>query len=132
MADYHLAQINVARMLAPLDDPLMADFVAQFATINAIAEGMPGFVWRLQSEVGNATDIRAYEVPLILVNMSVWASVEALYHFTYQSEHTGVYRRRTQWFERLEPSYVLWWVPAGHLPSVSEGKERLEQLCQLG
>ena len=132
MTLYYLAQINIARMRAPLTDPIMADFVAQLDTINALAERSPGFVWRLQSEGGNATDIRAFEDPLILVNMSVWTSIEALYDYTYRSSHSGVFRRRKEWFERLEPVYALWWVPAGHLPDVTEGKARFEQLRQHG
>jgi hypothetical protein len=130
--NYHLAQINVARMLALLDDPLMADFVAQLDRVNAIAEQSPGFVWRLQGETGNATDIRAFEDERILVNMSVWESIEALHQFVYRSEHIEVYRPRKKWFEPITPPYVLWWIPAGHLPTVEEGKARLELLARGG
>lgn len=131
-ANYHLAQINVAQMLAPLDDPLMADFVAQLDHINAIAEQSPGFVWRLQGETGNATDIRAFEDERILVNMSVWESIEALHRFVYRSEHIAVYRPRKKWFEPITPSYVLWWIPVGHIPTVEEGEQKLELLAREG
>jgi len=128
-ADYHLAQINVARMLAPLDDPIMADFVAQLDAINAVADQSQGFVWRLQTEEGNATSINAFENDCILVNMSVWESVEVLHQYTYRSQHAGVFRDRKKWFVPYDgPYFTLWWIPAGHIPSVEEGKERLEML----
>ena len=130
---YHLAQINIARMRAPLDDPLMADFVAQLAPINALAEQSPGFVWRLQSEEGDATSLRVFEDERILINMSVWVSLEALQDYVYQSAHRGVLRDRKRWFERLDgPSTALWWVLAGHLPTAEEGKQRLERLARQG
>jgi hypothetical protein len=125
---YHLAQINIARLLAPLNDPLIADFVAQLDAINALAEQSPGFVWRLKSNGGNATDIVFNDDPFIIVNMSVWESVEALRAYTYTSRHVEVFRRRAEWFEKAAmPHSCLWWVRAGHTPSVAEGRERLEQ-----
>lgn len=130
---YHLAQINIARMLAPLDDPLMADFVAQLEAINAVADQSPGFIWRLQTEGGDATAINAFADDRILINMSVWASLEVLQHYTYRSQHAGVFRDRKRWFEPLgAPHLALWWVPAGHIPSPEEGKERLALLCEHG
>ena len=124
---YHLAQINVGRILHPIDDPRMAGFVAQLDPINALAEASPGFVWRLQSSSGNATDIVYSDDPFMLVNMSVWESLEALRDYTYNSHHIGVFRERALWFEKMSlPNYCLWWVSAGHIPSVAEGRERLQ------
>ena len=133
MPDYHLAQINIARMLAPIDDPLMAEFVAQLAPVNALADTSPGFVWRLQSESGDATSIIVYEDDMIIVNLTVWESVDALREFVYKSAHRGVLRDRKRWFEKFDgPYYALWWVPAGHIPSTQEAKERLEHLRDHG
>jgi len=132
---YSLAQVNIARMLAPLSDPLMAEFVARLETVNAFADASPGFIWRLQTPEGNATDVRAYEDEMILVNMSVWASLEDLTRYAYASEsmHRDVMKQRRRWFQRFDGPYVaLWWVPQGHIPSVEEAKERLEHLCSHG
>ena len=129
MCLYHLAQINIARMVAPLNDPIMADFVAQLEAINAIADQSPGFVWRLQSDEGDATAINAFKDDRILVNMSVWQSVEALNQYTYRSRHAGVFRSRKTWFLPLDrPHLALWWVPEGHIPTPEEGRDRLELL----
>ncbi|HEX8879569.1 MAG TPA: DUF3291 domain-containing protein [Candidatus Acidoferrum sp.] len=124
---YHLAQINIARLVAPLDDPKIAGFVAELEPINALADKAPGFLWRLQSELGNATDIAYGDDPFIIVNMSVWRSLEALRRFAYTSDHARVFRDRAKWFEKMsKPNYCLWWIPAGHIPTVAEGRERLE------
>ncbi len=125
---YHLAQINIARMVAPLDDPRMREFVENLTTINALAEASPGFVWRWQSDLsGNATDLAYNEDPLVIANMSVWESVESLRAFTYQTQHVQFFRKRAQWFEKpSQPGYALWWIPAGRVPTIEEGKERLE------
>jgi hypothetical protein len=133
MPDYHIAQINIARMLAPVADPIMADFVAQLPPINQLAEQSPGFVWRLQSESGDATSIQVYDDEMIIINLTVWESVDALRQYVYKSAHSGVLRDRKRWFEKFEgPYYALWWVPAGHLPSTEAGKERLEYLREHG
>jgi Domain of unknown function (DUF3291) len=125
--NYHLAQINIGRLIAPLDDPKIAEFVAQLEPINALADKAPGFVWRLQSESGNATDIAYNDDPSIMVNMSVWESLEALREYVYKSDHMKVLRDRAKWFEKMDkPHYCLWWIPAGHIPTVAEGRERLE------
>jgi heme-degrading monooxygenase HmoA len=130
---YHLAQINIARMLAPIDDPLMAEFVARLDTINALADRSPGFIWRLQTESGDATGVRAYDDERIIVNMSVWESLEALTAFVYASDHRPVMQRRRQWFERFDGPYMaLWWVPEGDIPSVEDAMERLEHLRANG
>jgi hypothetical protein len=131
--NFHLAQINIGRLIAPLDDPKIAGFVAQLDPVNALADASPGFVWRLQSESGNATDIVYNDDPFVLVNMSVWESVEALRNFVYNSRHLDVFRERVKWFEKMDkPHYCLWWVPAGHIPSVAEARERLEHYQQFG
>src|SRR5450759_4077403 len=115
---YHLAQLNVARMLAPLTDPLMAGFVARLDEINVLADGRPGFVWRLQTEDGDATSIRPFDDDFILVNLSLWASLQDLSSFVYASDHRQVMKQRRQWFSRFEGSYMaLWWVPQGHIPT---------------
>lgn len=133
MTGWHLAQINVARAVAPIEDPVMAVFVAQLDAINAVADASPGFVWRLQSESGNATDIKAYSDPKIIINMSVWESAEALFEYVYKSDHLSVLRRRKDWFERANrPIMALWWVPAGQTPTVEDGVERLNYLAEHG
>jgi heme-degrading monooxygenase HmoA len=126
---YHLAQVNVARILYPLEDGRMADFVARLDEVNALADEAPGFVWRLQLGNGNATYLRPYEDDRILFNLSVWQSLESLRDFVYRSDHADVMRRRLEWFERPDQLHLaLWWVPAGHIPSVDEAKSRLERL----
>ncbi len=125
----HLAQVNIARAKGPLDGPVMAGFVARLDEINALAERSPGFVWRLQDDAGNATAIRAYEDESIIVNLSVWESVEALKAYAYHSTHVELLRDRHLWFEKVEGAYLaLWWVPAGHRPSVDEARQRLAHL----
>jgi hypothetical protein len=130
---WHLAQLNLAQGLAPLDDPLLADFMAALDRVNALAEAGPGFVWRLQTDDGNATGIRACVDPRMIVNMSVWETVEALFDFTCRTAHAKVMGRRREWFEKLEvPHLVLWWVPVGHRPSLAEAMARLAQLDRDG
>ena len=133
MSKYHLAQINIGRIVAPIDDPIMAEFVAQLPSVNALADASPGFVWRLQTESGDATSIRIYEDDRVAVNMSVWESVDALREFAYKSTHAGVMRDRKRWFEKFDGPYMaMWWIPAGHIPTTAEGKERLDYLREHG
>src|SRR5262245_29458658 len=134
MPIFQLAQANIARMRAPLESEVMEGFRSQLERINALADRSPGFVWRLQSGEGDATSIRAFDDPLLLVNMSVWESLEALHAYVYKSEHVALLRGRRAWFEPLagSASLVLWWIPAGHLPSVAEAKQRLERLVARG
>jgi hypothetical protein len=130
---FELAQINVGRLRAPVDDPLVAEFMGALDEINAIADRSPGFRWRFQTEDGNATAVRPYEDESILINMSVWDSIEALGDYVYRSDHTAFLRRRREWFERLAEAVVaLWWVPSGHRPSVEEGIARLDHLRTRG
>jgi Domain of unknown function (DUF3291) len=132
---HHLAQLNIARMVAPLDDPIMADFVANLERINELADDTPGFVWRLVgdgSDGADATSLRPFEDDVI-VNMSVWENIEALYQYAYYSPHVEIFRRRAEWFHSREVAMVaLWWVPAGHIPTVDEAKERLMHLREHG
>jgi hypothetical protein len=130
---YQLAQINIGRLVAPIDDPRIAEFVAQLDPINALADQAPGFVWRLQSGSGNATDIPYNDDPSIMVNMSVWESLEALRNYAYKSDHMKVLRDRAKWFVKMDkPIYCLWWIPTGHIPSVAEGRGRLEHYQKHG
>ena len=130
---FHLAQSNIARMRAPREDPSMKSFYDQLEYINSVADRAPGFVWRLQGPEGDATAIRVFEDERILFNMSVWESIEALYSYVYTSDHLGPLRDRRNWFERVESaSLVLWWIPAGTLPSIEEARERFELLNRTG
>lgn len=137
--DYVVAQVNIGRLVAPLDSPQLADFVAGLDPVNAVADGAPGFVWRLQTEDGNATALRAFEQDAdgsdggILINMSVWETVEDLAAFVYGEAHIAVLRRRREWFERLKDAYAaLWWVPRGHIPTIGEAEERVKHLRAHG
>jgi hypothetical protein len=128
-ARWHLAQVNIGRARGPIDGPIMAEFVARLAEINALAEQTPGFVWRLQTEDGDATAIRPYADERIMINMSVWADLESLRGYVFQSAHAAVMRRRREWFERFEGVYVaLWWVPSAHRPTAEEAVSRLAHL----
>jgi Domain of unknown function (DUF3291) len=129
---YHVAQLNVARNRAPLDSPEMTGFMSRLDEINALADAAPGFVWRLVDADGaNATTLRPYG-PDLMVNMSVWASIEALYDFTYRTAHLDVLRHRRSWFDHdgLTEHAVLWWVPAGTIPTVDEARRRLDLLSR--
>lgn len=130
---FQLAQVNIARARAPLTDTVMADFMAALDRVNAYADRAPGFVWRYQDESGAAIQTHSFDDPLIIVNLSVWASVDALKTFVYRGEHLEPLRRRAEWFTRLSrPHMAMWWVPAGHLPSVSEARDRLDHLSAYG
>ena len=130
---FELAQLNVGRLVAPVSSPQIAGFVAELAPVNAIADQAPGFVWRLQTEAGDATSIRPTQDDLFLINMSVWESIDALHAFTYRSDHRTVFARRFEWFERADgPNVVLWWVPAGTIPSPDEALGRLRLLAERG
>ena len=133
MARYNLAQLNIAKMKYAIDDPAMQDFVEQLDPVNASADDYPGFVWRLQTEEGDATDIRIYDDDRLLVNMSVWKSLEALKDFVASQSHGAVMRRRGEWFDRMDQPYlVLWWVPEHHRPSIQEAQDRLDMLRKHG
>ena len=129
----HLAQVNIALPRKPLESPALAEFVAALEPINALADASTGFVWRLQTDEGDATGIRAFGDDRLIVNLSVWESLQALRAFVYSSGHRDVLRRRREWFERLGEAFVaLWWVPAGTLPTVADAEARLERLREHG
>ena len=135
---YLLAQVNVGRLRAPIDSPELAGFVAALDPVNAAAEAAPGFVWRLQTEAGNATSIRAFEWDAggsagVIINMSVWDSVESLAAFVYSDAHLPVLRRRREWFERMSEAYTaMWWIPAGTVPATSDAEARVRHLREHG
>jgi hypothetical protein len=132
---YHIAEINVARARAALDDPAMADFVAQLDAVNAVADASEGFIWRLKADGGGASSyVSAFPDPRIIVNVSVWRSLDELQRYAYRShEHAQVFRDRRKWFEKLDgPALAMWWVPAGTVPSLSDALHRLEILAEHG
>ena len=132
MIDYHLAQLNIAKMKFDIDSPELADFVARLEDVNALADASPGFVWRLQTDTGDATAIDFFGTDT-LVNMSVWQNIESLHDYVYRSNHKEVLARRKEWFERMQEAYsVLWWIPAGSIPTLEEAAQRLEQLQNRG
>ena len=132
MSNFELAQLNIGYLKAPLDSPLLADFVANLDRINLLADAADGFRWRLQSDEGDATSLRPFGDDVI-VNMSVWRDLDALKQFAYNSAHTEILKRRREWFAQAPQAYaVLWWVPSGHRPSLEEAADRLERLRQQG
>src|ERR1051325_2965598 len=131
---YHLAVFNIGRIVAPLDSPQLRGFMDGLDRINALAEAAPGFVWRYTAAgTNNATAARPFDDPDIIINFGVWQSREHLWEFVYRTQHLDFLRRRREWFEHMLEAYlVLWWVPAGYIPSVDEAKARLEHLRQVG
>lgn len=139
MADrWELAQVNVARLQAPLTSPQLADFVANLDPVNALADAADGFRWRLQTADGNATSIQAFEwdagsSPGVIANLSVWESVEALASFVYSGRHREVLARRREWFQLMREAYAaLWWIPAGQRPSIADAEDRVRHLRRQG
>jgi len=129
----HLAQLNVGRLRAPIDDPRIDDFRNNLEPVNALAEASPGYVWRLQDESGDATSIKAFDDDLMILNLTVWESVDALADFTYRTGHVEFLRRRREWFEvPVDAIVCLWWIPAGTLPTVDDAIARLEHLRAHG
>ena len=130
---HHLAQMNIARAKAELDSPMMQEFVDNLEHINGIAENSPGYVWRLKDDSGDATSIQLFDDPLIIVNMSVWESPQALKDFLFKTDHLRFLKRRDEWFEKIpEASHVMWWVEKGVVPGAEEGVKRLELLRTQG
>ncbi|MBT4687585.1 MAG: DUF3291 domain-containing protein [Rhodospirillaceae bacterium] len=131
--EMHLAQLNVGTARYDLDDPRMAGFMDRLDEINALADAAPGFVWRLQSDAGNATDIKTTDDPLFILNLSVWQSIKELGDFAYGSAHQPIMAQRRQWFEPpIEAYLTLWWIPAGTVPTPEEALVRLAHLNQHG
>ena len=130
---YNLAQVNIAKMLAPIDDPIMADFVNNLDRINSLADNFDGFVWRLKDAENNAMAIQAFEDDTLIINMSVWRDMDSLFQFTYKSDHVEIFKRRKEWFSKIKDmSMVFWYVPDGHIPSPQEARERLEYVNKHG
>jgi Domain of unknown function (DUF3291) len=130
---FQLAQLNIARMRFPLESPEMADFVNNLDRINGLADSSQGFVWRLQGESNDATSLRPFADDFIIVNMSVWDNLESLKQYVYKSAHTDMLKRRAEWFEKMSDAMVvMWWIPMGHIPTVTESKDRLEHMRNHG
>jgi hypothetical protein len=126
MAEYQIAQVNIGRIKGALDGPIMAGFMSRLDDLNALADSSPGFVWRLQTSEGNATYFRPYDDDRMLLNMSVWETIEDLKHYVYRTAHAEVLRQRHEWFEKIDTVYLaLWWVPINHIPGIDEAKKRL-------
>jgi len=129
----HLAQINIAKMLAPIDDPIMMDFVNNLDRINELAEQSEGFIWRLKGDDNNATAIKAFDDDILIINMSVWTNMEALFDFTYKSNHIEVFTRRKEWFSKMKDMHMaFWFVPEDRIPTPEEAKQRLEYINKHG
>lgn len=132
-AGWHLAQVNIGRLVAPEGDPRVQPFFDALDRVNALAEASPGFVWRLKGEGNNATDLRPTPDPLLAVNMSVWTDADTLFAFVYRSAHTPVMARRRDYFERFDGAFqAMWWIPAGEIPTVSDAFSRLWMLDRYG
>jgi hypothetical protein len=130
---YELAQVNVARLRAPLDSPVLGGFVAVVDPIGRLAEQSPGFVWRLVAGEGHGVVTRVDQDAVLVVNVSVWRSYEALHAFAYRSAHGALVRRRTEWFLPVcQPSTALWWVSAGHRPDAEDALRHLALLRRYG
>ena len=133
MSDFYLAQINVGHLVAPLNSDQLTGFTSALNSINTLADQSPGFVWRLQSEGGDATSIQVFDDELVIINMSIWESVESLKNFTYNSSHGQMIKRRQEWFEKFITSHLaLWWIERGQFPTPEEGRQRLELLDTNG
>jgi hypothetical protein len=134
LTPYQLAQVNVGRLTAPIDSPQLRPFVERLAEVNALADASAGFVWRLQTEAGDATEVSVFDDPGMIVNLSVWESIDALREFSYRlPEHVGILRRRREFFVRPDDATTaLWWIPAGSIPTVGEAEERLTLLRAAG
>jgi len=129
----HLAELNIGRLRYPQGDPRAAEFFDNLDRVNGMAERMPGFVWRLKDEGGNATALRINDDPFVISNLSVWETAEALGKFVFQTVHASFYRKRETWFEKMvSPSFVMWWVEPGHRPTLEEAAARLKLLSEHG
>jgi hypothetical protein len=133
MTRYQLAQYNIAWLRALLDSPQLADFIANLDRVNQLAEHSPGFVWRYQTENGNSTSVRLRDDDRLIINFSVWENVESLFEYAFHSGHAEMFRRRNEWFTHEESPYaVLWWVSAGHRPTVEEAEDHIQFLAEHG
>jgi len=129
MGQWQLVQVNIARAKDDLDSPVLKEFVERLDEINALADRASGFVWRLQTEDGDATSIQAFDDPQLIINMSVWRDIESLKQFVYQTSHVELIRARAQWFQSIKTVHqAMWWVKGGHLPDLQEARDRMEHL----
>ena len=129
----HLAQLNIARLKFPIDSPEVSEFVDNLDRINALAERSDGFAWRLKDDSGNATDIDAFDDPMLITNMSVWRDAESLEHFVWNTVHKQIYRKRAEWFSVMDKQhFVMWWVDEGHQPTLEEAKGGLSICMNMG
>jgi hypothetical protein len=130
---YHLAQVNIAKAIAPLDSPVMQGFVDQLDHINQLADNSEGFVWRLQTEEGDATALQPFDDPLTIMNLSVWSSLESLKNYAYSGDHLSIMKQKKSWFEKSsEATLALWWLPVGELPTPESARAMLEKLRREG
>jgi hypothetical protein len=133
MATFHIAQVNIAQAKADMASDLMQGFVSRLDEINTLADCADGFIWRLKEDSGSATAIRVFDDPLLLINMSVWANLDALKHYVYKSLHVELIKDRDAWFNKLGQSHqALWWIPVGHIPNVEEAQKKLEYIRKHG
>ncbi len=129
----HLAQVNIAEMIAPINDPVMADFVNNLDRINALAESSEGFVWRLKGDENNATAIRVFDYDFLIINMSVWEDIDTLFDFTYKTAHVEILKRKKEWFHNMKQMHMaFWYVEEGHHPTPEEAKEKLQYIREHG
>ena len=130
---YNLAQLNIAKLKAPLEDPSIFGFVSKLDEVNALADSSPGFVWRLKEESGSAVNISVFDDSFLIVNMSVWNTIEDLKNFVYKSGHVKVYLQKDSWFHNMTDHHmVMWWVEKDKIPDVFEAKARLRYLKKHG
>lgn len=129
----YLAQVNIARMLAPLDSPVMKDFVANLDRVNTLAEASPGFIWRLKDDSNNATSIKVFDDDFLIVNLSVWQDVDALFNYVYKSDHREVLKRKTEWFSAMgEAHMAMWYVQPGAFPTAQQAAQKITYLREHG
>jgi hypothetical protein len=135
-AGHHLAELNIGRLLAPIDDPRVAEFMGALDQVNGLGKRMPGFVWMMEGSgapgTGNTENCIAGD-PQSVANLTVWTDIASLEQFVWNTVHRQFYQRRAAWFEVLDAMhFVMWWVPQGHRPTLKEGLERLEHLRANG
>ncbi|WP_298346049.1 DUF3291 domain-containing protein [uncultured Algibacter sp.] len=129
---YHLAQVNIAKRLAPMDDPIMQDFINNVEKINAIADEAEGFIWRMQDE-DKDLGAEIFQDDTLLINMSVWESLVSLFNYTYKSGHIEVFKRKKEWFSKMKMVHMaFWYIPEGYEPTFQDAKQRLDYLNKYG
>lgn len=133
MPTYQLAELNIGRMLYSVEDPRFHGFVSRLDEINTLAEQSKGFVWRLKTAEGDAMSIRAFDDDKLIINLSVWESIDDLFQYSYYTAHAELLKQRKDWFEHMtKPIMAMWWIPEGHIPTLEEAKEKLELIQSKG